>query len=1049
MSTRELEALRALTFNWTRSQEDVWAPSPYHVEGLHTEVADLIRRGIDEAAAGPTSKPLGIAIEGERGVGKTHLLGWTRQQIQASGGYFFLVGIASNRTFWEEVLGSILDGLQPHAAGDRSQLERLLDDLASRTKLTGPVRDAVTGQVPPVRADIDTFVAALRDLDRTVGLTAQDMARALVLLASPDQQHQDIGYYFLTGDDVELSERRAWGIRSRPKSLQYLITELSRLFALSGPTVVAVDQIDALIDDVNRAGAASDPDGLVPQVASGLMALRDLTRRTLTVISCLPESWNYIRAYAVDTVTDRFRPARQLKNLPNPDIGLSMIAKRFTVEFANVGFQPPYPTWPILPEAFEESRRFTARALLKRIEAHVNRCLSDGVVRELDLLGEWAHGTVVGGGSRADDEALMMLDKRLAELRAAADVSGAFDPKTEDKCIPPLLDAALEAWIRERGSDEQAFEHDLLPRTKNPVLHASLRQVIDERTERKRQWAFRAIGSDNGRNVQARLRNAVARTGLDGESAERRLYVLRNQAWPSGKVTERMTAEFAEKGGVALAFSGDDLRTFYALGKLLAERPPHLDSWLVSRQPAGSTELLGKALADVALRPEPARGPVPATEPEPAPPARAPKPKHRGAVVEAPGVLVGTATSGGAPVELELESLRKHAVVFAGSGSGKTVLLRRIVEECALQGVSAIVLDPNNDLARLGDVWPEPPASWLEIDAERAREYHNSTDVVVWTPLRENGRPLVFQPLPAFADVRDDEDEFRAAVYAAVEAVAPRVNADRTSDKARLERAVLTEALSYFGRVGSGGLSGLIEMLSELPNQASGLPGAYSAAADLARRLAVARVNDPLFGGSGIPADPSSLLTPAAGKRARISVISMVGLPSEQQRQSFVNQLQMALFSWIKRHPAGDRPLGGLLVMDEAQTLAPATGRTPSTHSTLMLASQARKYGLGLVFATQAPKGLHNHIPGNATTQFFGLLNHPVQIEAARSLARAKGGDLPDISRLSRGQFYLATEGSGFRKTQVPMCLSYHPPSPLTEEEVIAKARSASGQDLP
>src|ERR687896_2400779 len=102
MSTRELEALRALTFNWTRSQEDVWAPSPYHVEGLHTEVADLIRRGIDEAAAGPTSKPLGIAIEGERGVGKTHLLGWTRQQIQASGGYFFLVGIASNRTFWEE-----------------------------------------------------------------------------------------------------------------------------------------------------------------------------------------------------------------------------------------------------------------------------------------------------------------------------------------------------------------------------------------------------------------------------------------------------------------------------------------------------------------------------------------------------------------------------------------------------------------------------------------------------------------------------------------------------------------------------------------------------------------------------------------------------------------------------------------------------------------------------------------------------------------------------------------------------------------------------------
>lgn len=63
------------------------------------------------------------------------------------------------------------------------------------------------------------------------------------------------------------------------------------------------------------------------------------------------------------------------------------------------------------------------------------------------------------------------------------------------------------------------------------------------------------------------------------------------------------------------------------------------------------------------------------------------------------------------------------AVVFAGSGSGKTVLLRRIIEECALQGVSAIVLDPNSDLARLGDGWPEPPPSWSAQDADRAREY--------------------------------------------------------------------------------------------------------------------------------------------------------------------------------------------------------------------------------------------------------------------------------------------------------------------------------------
>ena len=145
------------------------------------------------------------------------------------------------------------------------------------------------------------------------------------------------------------------------------------------------------------------------------------------------------------------------------------------------------------------------------------------------------------------------------------------------------------------------------------------------------------------------------------------------------------------------------------------------------------------------------------------------------------------------------------------------------------------------------------------------------------------------------------------------------------------------------------------------------------------------------------------LLTPPPGKRARVSVISLVGLQTDEQRQSFVNQLQMALFAWIKRHPAGDRPLRR--AVRDGRGADPGAVRRDdrrARQSTLALASQARKYGLGLVFATQAPKGLHNQIPGNAATQFFGLLNAPAQIDAARELAQAKGGDVPDIGLLGR-----------------------------------------------
>ncbi|GAB3888941.1 hypothetical protein GCM10029964_057470 [Kibdelosporangium lantanae] len=154
-----------------------------------------------------------------------------------------------------------------------------------------------------------------------------------------------------------------------------------------------------------------------------------------------------------------------------------------------------------------------------------------------------------------------------------------------------------------------------------------------------------------------------------------------------------------------------------------------------------------------------------------------------------------------------------------------------------------------------------------------------------------------------------------------------------------------------------------------------------------------------------------------------------------------MNQLQMELFAWIKRNPAGDRPLGALFVMDEAQTMAASGTLTASARSTIVLASQARKYGLGLLFATQAPKGLHNQVAGNAMTQFFGRLNSPAQIAAANEMARAKGSPVVDISRLARGQFYVSGERFGFRQVETPLCLTHHPASPLRIEEVIERAR--------
>ena len=688
------------------------------------------------------------------------------------------------------------------------------------------------------------------------------------------------------------------------------------------------------------------------------------------------------------------------------------------------------------------------------------------------------------------------LDRRFGELVREADVGDALDEKRVDDSLPALLRAGLTAFAEENAATG-GYSVDP-PLGRNPSLHARLRQIVDVDTDDEVHWSFRAVLNHNAVAALHRLRAAMTASGIELPGGRRRLYILRNASWSRGPKTQQALDGLRAHGGTVVSVPEADIEVFRALRQLLDERPKGLAAWLRARRHASKTALLAPLCPEpaehtapsgdapppadalqprVATPPQhaapprdvapprdaapsgdvpPPRAPAPSGSTEPAgsaarsgiasPSTAAAPPRGTSASDEADedSIPIGVAEGTGRPVTLPLEDLRRHAVIFAGSGSGKTVLIRRLVEECALRGVSAIVLDPNNDLARLGLRWPEPPASWTDGDAEKAATYLRDTEVVVWTPRLTTGRPLSFAPLAGLRDVADDPDEFEIALDSAVASLVPRSGLPASGARLSQGRAVLKEALAAYVRGGGGDLPRFLGYLSALPAGTSKLASGTKLAADIAQTLLAETVNDPMLGGAGEAVDPSVLLRAARGKRARISVISLVGLPNDEQRQHFVNQLQMALFAWVKKHPAGDRPLGGLFVMDEAQTFAPSGGRTATTESTLALASQARKYGLGLVFATQAPKGLHNRIPGNATTQFFGLLNAPAQIAAAQEMAAQKGGDARGIARLRPGEFFTASDAVAFQRVRSPMCLSHHPRSPLTQEEVLELAREAA-----
>ncbi|MDX3663639.1 DUF87 domain-containing protein [Streptomyces sp. ID05-26A] len=1026
------EALAVLRFNSAETPDDVWHASPFHIDGLHTRAVHRLRAGIADARDSIGPSVGGLVLQGEKGVGKTHLLGSVRRMVQQQGGYFFLVEVTSGMAFWDDVAEAMRSELRRANDDGELQLTVLLRQLCLGADMPEEVANAVAGEAALTPEHLRTFLSGLRKVDSRIAVECGDTIRALVLYAS---EHSDIGRSYLKGLDDAGDERRRWGLPGEASPSRTLVRDISRVLAMTGPCVIAVDQLDTLVNKgQDEAGEQVTNPQLVQEIADisdGLMQLRETTRRTITVVACLIDTWLMLKSIASDTVEDRFTTTPILASIADPEIGRRLLEKWLGVIYQRNGIVPPHPTWPVAPSAFDPANwaNRTPRQLLKRVHQHAESCLY-GELRELGSFDEPVQSDPVAPPVQAGPEPDYMaeFDAKFARLKEAAGIAAAdIRSGNEDELVPALLLAGLKSWITEVGNDELKWHPE--PHSDDMGLHAGLRLTVNEELDTEERWGLRFIAVSHGNTVLRKLREARAAAEGTHGARGRHLIIIRNGAkgW-TGAVTRSLVAELESAGGRCVDITDEDLRTFSALKEICSVQTHQLLAWLVARKPASSTTFLRSVLPDQER--------TAASHQETRPPPRPRTPKQEPQRADG-AILLGM----DGEIRIELESLRKHAIVFAGSGSGKTVLLRRIVEECALQGVSAIVLDPNNDLARLGDAWPEVPGEWRGGDEALAAEYLAGTEVVVWTPGRAGGRPLSFHPLPDFALVRGDEDEFEAAVEAAVARLVPHARIASETKFAVRGRAVLKEALKHYARSDRRDLNGLVDLLAELPDGVSKLFSATATAADLAETLRAAMVNDPLLAGTGEATDPGVLFEPSVGKKARISVVSFVGLPSDEQRQGFISQLQLEVFAWIKRNPAADRPLGGLMVMDEAQTIAPSGGASASTRTTILLASQARKYGLGLLLATQAPKGVHNQVTGNATTQFFGRLNSPAQIAAATEMARAKGSSISDISRLERGQFYVTGDTFGFRRMRAPLCLSHHPPSPLRLEEVIERAR--------
>jgi DNA helicase HerA-like ATPase len=365
------------------------------------------------------------------------------------------------------------------------------------------------------------------------------------------------------------------------------------------------------------------------------------------------------------------------------------------------------------------------------------------------------------------------------------------------------------------------------------------------------------------------------------------------------------------------------------------------------------------------------------------------------------------------PYLYDSKDLVTHAFCVGMTGSGKTGLGVTLLEEAALDGVPALVIDPKGDMGNLlltfpelrgedfapwvdpeaarragqsreehaaaqAAAWRDGLARWDE-DGERIRRLRAAADFTLYTPGSSAGTPV--SVLASFAAppaaLLDDADLLRDRVSTTVSSLLglAGIDADPVRSREHILLALLFERAWRDRR--DLDLAALIQQVQAPPVDKVGvMPLETFFPADDRFGLAMALNNllaSPGFASwlEGEPLDVGRLLYTAEG-RPRVAVFSIAHL-SEAERMFFVSLLVEQVVGWV-RGQSGTSSLRALLYMDEVFGFLPPVAEPPSKRPLLTLLKQGRAYGLGVVLATQNPVDLDYKGLANIGTWFLGRL---------------------------------------------------------------------------
>jgi DNA helicase HerA-like ATPase len=444
------------------------------------------------------------------------------------------------------------------------------------------------------------------------------------------------------------------------------------------------------------------------------------------------------------------------------------------------------------------------------------------------------------------------------------------------------------------------------------------------------------------------------------------------------------------------------------------------------------------------------------------------------------------------------KDLVTHAVCVGMTGSGKTGLCIALLEEAAIDGIPAIVIDPKGDLLNLllsfPKLRPEDFSPWInEDDAKRSgvspQEYavqqaavwkkglaewgqdgaridrlRQAANFSIYTPGSNAGSPVSILKSFAAPDkaTQEDAELLRDHISGTATSLLALLGIEADPLQSREHILVSTILNSAWKQGQDLDLTGLIQQIQKPPVSRIGVLEVESFFPSKDRFDLALRLNNLLAAPGfeswleGDALDIDSMLRTAAGK-PRLSIFSISHL-SDAERMFFVSLLLNQVLSWV-RTQSGTTSLRALLYMDEIFGYFPPVSNPPSKTPLLTLLKQSRAFGLGIVLATQNPVDLDYKGLANTGTWFIGRLQ--TDRDKSRVLDGLEGAAATTSTQFDRRRMEQILAGLGNRIFLMNNVHEDHPEvfqsrwtlsylrGPLTRNQIKALRESDKSQTSP